>query len=145
MEHKIGRGLLLGGLLSRFAGFLQSSEESLTSSFASYSSSFFLLTNTRDKRRSERTHTYMQVAQIICAHGATISTTRATLQRAPQSLLATSPDATSDSDDKIVRILVEALRRSDMSIIVSESFDQWARLAVEVSLWAPRAVNGSFL
>lgn len=72
-----------------------------------------------------------EIAQIICAHGATISTTRATLQRAPHSLLTTSPDSTSDSDDKIVRILVEALRRQDMSIIVSESFDQWVRLAAE--------------
>lgn len=74
-----------------------------------------------------------QLAQIICAHGATISTTRNTLQRAPSSLLALNPEATADSDEKIVRILVEALRRQDMSIIVSESFDQWARLAAEVS------------
>ncbi|UMM14968.1 hypothetical protein L5515_002584 [Caenorhabditis briggsae] len=72
-----------------------------------------------------------QIAQIICAHGATITTTRATLQKAPNSLLTTSPDATANSDEKLVRILVEALRRHDLSIIVSESFDQWARLAAE--------------
>ncbi|CAP25093.2 Protein CBG04376 [Caenorhabditis briggsae] len=46
-----------------------------------------------------------QIAQIICAHGATITTTRATLQKAPNSLLTTSPDATANSDEKLVRIL----------------------------------------
>ncbi|CAB3407194.1 unnamed protein product [Caenorhabditis bovis] len=71
------------------------------------------------------------LTKVICAQGATITTTKKTLQRAPNSLLATSPEATADSDESIIRILIEALRREDFSIIVSESFDQWARLSVE--------------
>ncbi|CAD6184748.1 unnamed protein product [Caenorhabditis auriculariae] len=70
-----------------------------------------------------------EIAQIFCTNGETIETTRRTLSRAPNSPLATDPNCAVQYDARIVSILIDALRRHDMSLVVPESFDQWAQLS----------------
>lgn len=72
----------------------------------------------------------MEVVELRCAGGATLSTTSKTLARAPFSRLAAEAGrATEDSPAHLVALLLDALRREDMRLVVPEGFDQWGEFS----------------
>ncbi|VDK55707.1 unnamed protein product [Cylicostephanus goldi] len=71
------------------------------------------------------------VVELRCADGTTLMTTKETLARVPYSKLSTDNKATSNSDAKIIAIMLDALRRADQRLIVPDDFDDWGRLAAE--------------